>query len=603
MLSVAGRTAFRPASGDEAAPTRPDALEDARAVSGRVVDEQGRPIPNVRVSCTYLYAPGGQQIPIRRMKQDAPVTTDPDGRFKLDLSPGELQPGRWGADLPPSTVHHLRFWPPLDPEGPPDPSDTPPTREFELAEHYVSNAGPVTIVLKRPTIDRAVELQQEDGTWVGGPEPLKYIAVMREPTAAFDPPSVARTSVFHLQSSLRQNGRASFVPGRYFFGATHATVTATQDSPDPIRVPKLHRTACTGRVVDAVTGEPLAGALVITSAGYSPGNRIAGLTPQEWDALEAMPRQPAPDEPAMWALKPSLTEPRVVKTDADGRYHIHVPDGAVLTNNLIYAAARNRIVDAVRNEPFAEEPGVVNELPDLLLAPSATVEVNAFSSARGETQLHWKLADEAEQPAWARAFEAATHRSEVTLHGWHRQRIDIEGIEDEWEALPSPRFIYKVLVPAGVDIRLYFPWQRTVVKDSIEMHFADSSRVPRRFAVGEVVRLPPIRFHRGVPVRVRAVDESGQPAEGAPVKCVRPDRPEFEVHNADADGWVMFEVNPADGASFAVDGCDLDFLPPFPAAPLERRVVLPPFEEGEVPGPITLTLTAKQEAALRGDVQ
>ena len=132
------------------------------------------------------------------------------------------------------------------------------------------------------------------------------------------------------------------------------------------------------------------------------------------------------------------------------------------------------------------------------------------------------------------------------------------------------------------------------------MYFGNSSRNARRLPVGEVVRLPYVRYHRGVPVRIRATDESGQPTEGAPIKCVWPDRSEAKVHNADAEGWVMFEVNPADGASFSVAGYDLDFLPRFPTAP-GRAVTLPPFAPDEQLGPITLTLTAEQEAALAGE--
>ena len=101
--------------------------------------------------------------------------------------------------------------------------------------------------------------------------------------------------------------------------------------------------------------------------------------------------------------------------------------------------------------------------------------------------------------------------------------------------------------------------------------------------------------------RVRVVDEAGQPAEGAPVICKYPDRGDSDPQRADAEGWVTFEINPADGATFRVGGREHPPGHTFPEAPEERRLVLPPFEPNEEPEPITLTLTAEQEAALRGE--
>ena len=363
-------------------------------------------MPGVRVLCLMAYAPGGQTVRVRSAETQAEMKTDQDGRFVLHLAVSTPKPGQIGSRIPPNTIHHLRLLPPDDHEQA-ELGDDLQKAGLEAADHLVSNAAPATLVLKRFTIERDIEVEQEDGLWAAGPGAIERIGVMREPTAPFDAPTAVRSPQFAIQRDIQKDGHASFSPGRYSFGSIYAEKVITEDSPDPVRVSLLHRTACTGRVVDAVTGEPLEGAFVITSAGYSPGDRVAGITPAMWDLLESMPQHPEADHPAMAVLKRFLTRPRVVRTDADGRYRVEVPGDAIAANHVVHAAARDRTVDAVGNSAFAEQPGVLNELPVLRLAPAATIEVAVFSSVRGEGRLHWRLAEGREHPEWARGYEAA----------------------------------------------------------------------------------------------------------------------------------------------------------------------------------------------------
>ena len=576
---------------------RRNSLEAERAVRGQVVDEDGRPVPGVQLLCLRAYAPGGQSI---RENDKALLTsskTDAEGRFLLYRASPVPDPGTRGRLVPLGTIHEIRLFPPKQ-------------EKLPAATFKINNVAPVRLVLAQPSIDRLVLFEQEDGTWTTADHFPRSFEFLLEPAAdeVRVPPAPTALPTYRLGVN-RDDGRVQLLPGSYRIlgNGTHPVVAVTPDSPDPIRVPRLHRTACRGRVVDAVTGEPLAGALVFVAYGWSGGRSPADLTAEQWDALEAMPRQPDPDDPALDTLS-FLSKITLVTTDAEGRYELGLPDDPLRSIYRVYGLARNRMPNAVPNESHADAPGVVNELPDLPLAPAATIEVGTIAAGEVRARLHWYLDPRVDHPAWARELRAALTVKDRSSYGWHQSEVRIPDLDadsgqhdlanllepDEQEVPPGTPA--RLQIPATVPVQLHFP------RIGHTPYFGNESREARTLAVGEFVQLPPVEYHRGVTVRVRVVDEQGQPVEGAPVVCRWPDRELVRPHNnADKDGWVSFDINPADGATFEVAGYpDWPEGHVFPDAP-ERAVTLPPFAPDEEPGPITLTLTAEQEAALAGE--
>ena len=65
-------------------------LEPGTAWGGVVRNEQGQPIPAVKVTVHYWESPAGNPQPHRRANIDAETTADKDGRWRLDVLPAEV---------------------------------------------------------------------------------------------------------------------------------------------------------------------------------------------------------------------------------------------------------------------------------------------------------------------------------------------------------------------------------------------------------------------------------------------------------------------------------------------------------------------------------
>src|SRR4051794_12094619 len=64
-------------------------LEPGKAFGGKIQNEEGNPIPNVKVSVHY-WATGSGKNPHIRANIDADTKTDKDGRWQIDIMPAEV---------------------------------------------------------------------------------------------------------------------------------------------------------------------------------------------------------------------------------------------------------------------------------------------------------------------------------------------------------------------------------------------------------------------------------------------------------------------------------------------------------------------------------
>ncbi len=532
---------------------RADTEARARAVEGIVVDEAGQPIAGANVRGQNVRTPG--QGLVNGSGNYGEALTDAAGRFVFYL-PNEDRRGERGELIPVNSTYQLTI------------SVAGDESFFPLAESY-SNLATNTITLHRATQFHRFRFEAAGGGWINDPKLLPYLSIQYDGDPANNQPRVT------LDRTAVTEGRL-LLPGVYigegFFNGSqvkYEPIVVTADSPQVLDFklppPKVFR----GRVLHGVTGQPLAGALVMGYSSVS-RNNLALLPPEAWRELQAAVDRGVFDSQTAALMRPFYGMQGLVRAGEDGRFEISQdPDRefyGLIAMDENFVPFKVRIFSLKTDEDGPIAAG------DFFLFPAAKVVVRpVFAGDRLPVAPKWLL-EETGQPDWFGRYQAATDGQNREFEYVHWLEINDS----------QPLF-----VPAGVRLRLMLEspyddaWAPAVIEPPLQLE------------PGQTREIGDVHFAAALPAVVRVVDQAGRPLEGIPVRR-RSGNIGSVAHNTDAAGEASFFVNPQSRGQFYVSN-----LP----GPRERSTaanLFAPFEiDQEAPSePFVITLTEEQQRLL-----
>ena len=525
-----------------------------RALTGVVLDADGRPLAGAGIRSTIVWTPGEGLIQYQR---DLPtIRTDRAGRFAIYVPDTNPKRER-GKLIPPNSRYAFRV-------SPPDGADLFP---YAGAHH---NTSAVTVRLRRPEHFHRFRFESPDGGFVTDPKHLVYFGVSHVQadsggTVGLDRRYLADGGKLVLGTYRAWDGRTNveFLP-----------LTVTKDSPTDLVFRLPAPVTYHGRVVDGITGKPAAGAFVM---GYwSHGhNNLALLTDAEWKDLEALPAAQTHDHAALKPLGRMYAVRAVTRTDPAGRYRITEKPAQPFGGLIAFARDRLPYGPDMRALPASDDVHQV-AVPEVPLFPAAKVVVEpVWNGQYGSISPLW-LIDEQDQPEWIGRLRAACRR------GGGIQYV-------HWLKPNRPQAIY---VPAGVRLRLRFEtpyddkWSDATCDKVIQLD------------TGKEISIGKVTFSPGVALSVQVVGPDGKGVEGVAVRRMYKGTDSWSIaHNTDADGMAWFHADPDSAGTLGIS--ELLRGEAFPRG-LRPDV---PFQVGRdaPPAPFRITLTAEQVAKLLGD--
>ncbi len=487
---------------------------DERSLWGTVVDSNEKPVAGAIVRCREVTIPGrnrlyaffGQQALTGKC---AKVPTDDAGRFGMHL-PLANADGSLGRPVPPDAKYEVVI-------------ETPPRLGLESFSGSLA-AGVEHTITMQPI----------------GTAPKSFTGVLvftdgRKPVT--DPEKLAQVSL-----SIRaptSNGQMGYGPGGWMgreslpFGTYTATarwdsvlyafgpVEVTADSPQtvvlaPREIRPAERMYC-GRVIDGITGQPVARAIVMPRP--FPETAIAeNLGDERMDQILYLGPEAADDDELLRVLEQEVGWP-MAHTGADGRYEfVAAVDGqpgqyvelVAIAKGFLGAEQQLRLVQPQIDENGQQrtdwfEPDAMGKvsLPDMKLFPAGTVVIDPCiprqngPNRESDVRFHYTTAHGDPTP-WLKAFWMAPIANQGQSV-FYKRRLPINQLQS-------------VYVPAGVTLTLVIQRQETA--------FAPIMVENVRLAQGETLDLGRVEFARAIQVVVRVLDSKGQPLEGITVRCL-----------------------------------------------------------------------------------
>jgi len=527
-----------------------------RALKGRVLDEDAKPVARAMISCSMIRTPGEGLI---SADSQSFVLTDEQGQFAI--YPVAQPQGREerGNLIPKNSRFHLTV-------RPPQPSGLFP------ASAEAANTQPASLVLQRPKHEHTFKLEKPDGTLARGAELksayITYSRQLNQGTLTLD------------QRLIREGGR--LLPGFYtarMGQLEYLPLEVKDDSPRELVFRLPLRRSYRGRIVEGITGKPLEGALVIamTGVGY---NNLAVLTEGDWDSLDKLPVRAPMDLPIVARLRTLYDFLELVRTDADGGYDVTGTRGR--QPYALVAFARNRLPYSCHTRSLKDGQDGKTRVPDLRLYPAAKVLVRpVFENGHVSVAYYWSVEREG-QPAWASALRGPRWNSEIGFERLH------------WLKANEQQPLY---VPAGVRLKVMFdtpydaPW--TVINRD-ETLLLDP---------GQTKDLGDLKIVPSAKVEVRVTDEQGKPVEGVPLRKMQDvqdggERAWCVAHNTDADGRATFCAPAGSSGKIAIIDFPQRNVPAAKAANV--TVGFRVGKDGKQVEPCTIRVTAEQIRLLLG---
>lgn len=532
----------------------------ARALSGQVVDETGKPVAGAVVTCDNVRTPGEGLIDGDPSRGE--VLADDEGRFTIyapDLRP-DRGGGRERGDLIPANSRYaLRATVPGD------------DSYFPLAGRY-RNTAPARLELRRATRLFRFRFESVAGGMIEDAELLQHIYIHSDEIQGgertmipLDPTAAAKGCKLPIGTYTAElftnSQRVNYKP-----------VTVTADSPDELvfRLPDV--ITYRGCVVQGVTGEPLAGAFLMAWNSTS-RNNLALLTAEEWQALRDLPPDPPLDAAPLKRLGELYGVQALVRTDAEGRFEIRRRADQEFYGLLAFAEDYVPFkVPVGALKPDEKQRIDTGEFP---LYPAAKVLVRpSFAGERLAVSPKWVFEDDG-QPEWFERFHKA----------FEDYRRELEYVH--WLQLNE---VQPVFVPADVRLKLRLEcpyddkWAPAQIKE------------PLQLKAGETHDVGDLTFAEGMQCSVRVVDKDGKPVEGMPVRRMYVGTNAWSIaHNTDKEGLAHFYVHPNSRGHFRASD-----LPGGMA--LERSNLIVEFKVEDKPpaAPPTITVTEGQIRAVRG---
>ena len=524
---------------------------ESRALRGVVLDPENHPVAGARVTMLRIWAMG-DWLSTATFKGKT-VFTDQAGRFTFcpPVGPDEFTP--CSGPVPPNS----RF---LVTVVQPDFALFPDLGTYRNSEEAV-------IRLVRPERFHRFVFLDSDG------QPLASAEAERL-TLYFTREGLKRWARLPANYSVE---RVKLAPGRYSvnpYGTGLPEIEVTEDSPEELVYRFPPPTTFVGRVVDGVTGKPLAGAFVMPGMPVMrPGEVMFGLamlTEENWKAFHALPAAPNAETPRQ--IGDVQIQAPIVRTDAEGKYSITGQASWFWTLTVFDEDLLPFFIQT--KELKADEHGRA-ALPDAPLFPAAKVLVTPVFDKMGESVfldvlcLNWLL-ERAGQPEWFARFSQSTPRDEASLFFFY----------------PGANMELLLYVPAGLRLRLSF---QTLASGWAPREYPE----PFLLAPGEVKKIEDLTFTPCFKAAVRVVDARGKPLAWIGVDRfgdVSDDEHDdlLPAQDTDSGGLAHFYMRPGSSGRFAV--ATLEKQPPAAEqAKAEVAFRIPAFKAPAEPFVITLS--------------
>ncbi len=550
---------------EQVADVSPELIAE-RSACGYIVDSDGTPLPDVRVECKMVFLPNNKRLYVAG-------ATKTDERGYFCLYPEYIAP--YGDDLdglvPLGSSYGLWIEPP---------------RDYGLASDTfsVSISEEARIVLSTKGYFHTFAFEDADGPLMFRGEPATFRVFVSRPgkrtllvvCSAADAGRMLPLGTYKVDDSDDTYG---FEPMEVTPESPRRLVFRSQPSEKPAN------TVYKGRVLDGVTGEPMAGTIVAAGRSFMlTGRGFVDMGEYQWDLIHALPEhfefdgeiarkaysrlcpssgpsagrkwiyEAVPNvggaELAMASLAGTFPACAATRTDSDGYFELTV---AREDRKVYLVVAEEGYIAAMQRTEFIKSSSEDEvEMDPFLLFPAAKVSVGFTAAENVWVKPYWVL-DPNENPVWAIGrrisgfssgkAELTTHETEVASKAGgqqHQRRRTLRSYESARELLyrgpmcPGER--YSIHVPAGVNLQLEL--RPSFGREEDWTPFTIPQRI--NLKQGQSLDLGNWEIFKLVPVVVRVVNKDGLGIEGIPV--VDSQGPGW-TRTTSIDGTVRFKVH------------------------------------------------------------
>jgi hypothetical protein len=484
-----------------------------RAVKGKLVNADGKPVAEAQIHCHEVRTPGEGLI--QGQGQPIAVLSNADGEFSFYLPRSASRtPDQVGELIPANSNYTLLIEPPGE-------------DDFPVKGRY-SNLQPLEISIPRAMRRHRFRFESTGGGWVEDPHHIRQISVQH------DRMDKGYRQLVTLDPAWVLDGR-KLVPGTYQAEdysrgrrVAYEPLVVTDQSPEVLEFRLPRAVTYRGRVVHGVTGEGVAGAFVVGWNSTARQN-LALLTDDDWKLLAETPSNPPLDHPAIQKLQQHYGVRGFVRTDTDGQFAIEKPPGEDFYGILAF----DRESVPYRVNVNAAQPDDKHQIDcgELPLFPAARLVVKpVFAGTRLSVAPRWLAAADG-QPEWFGKFSAVQKSSTREFEYVH------------WLAINEPQ---PILVPADVRLQIRF---ETPYDDEWGNALVDTLQLKP----GTTHEHGALTFAPYVPIVVQVIDARGKPVEGVPVRQKLADDNAWSVaHNTDNKGLARFFAAPKSAGEFWV---------------------------------------------------
>jgi len=485
-----------------------------RAIWGVVVGPDGIPIEGVTIQCRSVRTLGEGLI--NSMNERSTVLTDASGGFCMYMPASTQNQDQRGTLIPPKSKYQVRI------EAPKEMGLLPYTGQIEngmettVVMESAGNFHTFTFVDEYGIIDEPAGLEKvylivergEKGRLTLGYSDWKEQEVFPNGTYSAELMSSWRPGTNH--------GKIKFEP-----------VEITDDSPEEIVLMVPEGVTYTGRVLHGITGEPFAGAYVITMESIGQG-RLEDITVDQWAAIGELGDDISINDSAVSPIRKAYGLGKIARTDIDGYYTIVTRPGKGFYTFLAFD--ENFIPVSKRVYPPKDGSSTEVTVATLKLYAAGKILLEACVDEKGVPICPKWIVDKAASPPWVNDLLKIEdgRTSFFRYKGWIKQN--------------EPHHVF---VPAGATLRLQL---RMPYDDKWSPFTTEESFTLGR---GEVLDIGKIDLKPALKVYVKIVDPAGEPVEGVPVRKLVGNIGSV-AHNTDENGRAMFYVPPYSQGKFYV---------------------------------------------------
>jgi len=482
-------------------------IAETRSVWGQVVDGNDNPVAGALVEPTGCIPPGAKWIGSSPYQLNW-VVADLQGRFRAYL-PVDESAYQIGTLIPPNTEYAIEV-------------ESPEGTCLAPFNGRILNGQYNKVTLDYAGYFHTFVFEDQEG-------PIKDPELLNEAEMYIERPG--QRNLFFRYEQLKDGVtlplgtyRAKAYGPRVYIEFQPLTVTAHSPERLVFRVPtgKTYY----GRVIDGITGQPMAGAFVIAFNGYAERKNLSYLTAEQWAVLHALNATDSASDPNVkQALKP-VTECysliKMERTDRHGWFRLAEPPKVAVRDIVAFEEGRLTIHVPKRWAELDKEGNY--RFGDIRLFPAAMVMVKPVDEQGKNREWplrfrpQWFLTAK-DNPAWVQELLAACEK--------HPEN----GVRREFWLEANQQHCFQV--PAGLSLRINLrvlhgvEWAPVTIADDVTLAQGEV------FDAGEVQILSPFA------VFVEVLDSAGRPLEGVPVTACGQHDP--AVSSTDEQGVAVFE--------------------------------------------------------------